>query len=62
MNARIAFTDADAEAARRAMHCHKTQYSDAAVERISTLTRDLWKGEFPLMPWLPAAPTTDLFR
>jgi LmbE family N-acetylglucosaminyl deacetylase len=60
--ARISFSSSDFEAARRSMACHKTQYSDDVVQRISASTRDALKGELALMPWLPAAATTDLFR
>jgi LmbE family N-acetylglucosaminyl deacetylase len=61
-SARIAFSNADFEAARRSMACHKTQYSDEFVERVSAATRNALKGELAMMPWLPTAATTDLFR
>jgi LmbE family N-acetylglucosaminyl deacetylase len=61
-SARIPFSPSDFEAARRSMACHKTQYSDEVVERVSAATRDALKGELALMPWLPAAVTADLFR
>jgi len=61
-SARIAFSSSDFDAARRSMACHKTQYPDEVVERGSAATRDALKGELALMPWLPAAVTTDLFR
>jgi LmbE family N-acetylglucosaminyl deacetylase len=60
--ARISFSDSDFEAARRSMACHKTQYSDDMVQRVSAATRDTLKGQLPLSPWLPNAATTDLFR
>jgi len=61
-SARIPFSTSDFDAARRSMACHKTQYSDDFVERVSAATRDVLNGELPLSPWLPAAATTDLFR
>jgi LmbE family N-acetylglucosaminyl deacetylase len=61
-SARIPFSPSDFDAARRSMACHKTQYSDDMVERVSAATRDALKGELPLIPWLPQAATTDLFR
>ena len=59
---RISFSTSDFDAARRSMACHKTQYSDDIVQRVSAATRDALKGELPLIPWLPNVATTDLFR
>jgi hypothetical protein len=59
---RVPFTEADLEAARRSMECHKTQMSDQAVERVITAIRDAWKGERPLSSMLPKAPGNDLFQ
>ncbi|HEY1306707.1 MAG TPA: PIG-L family deacetylase [Vicinamibacterales bacterium] len=62
ITARIPFSPADFDASRRSMACHKTQYPEDVVEKLSAATRDALKGELPLSPWLPAAATTDLFR
>ena len=59
---RVPFSDADFEAARRSMACHKTQMSDEAVERVTKSMRDVLKGELPLSPMVPNAISSDLFR
>ena len=59
---RVPFTPADLESARRSMACHKTQYSDEFVRRVSETMRDASKGEIPLSPMLPQAPADDLFQ
>jgi LmbE family N-acetylglucosaminyl deacetylase len=61
-SARISFSEADFEATRRSMACHKTQYSDEIVQKVSETTRGALKGELSLVPLLPAAATNDLFR
>jgi LmbE family N-acetylglucosaminyl deacetylase len=57
---RIAFAETDFERARRAMSCHRTQYSDEIVQRIFEATRPVWNGIIPLMPLFPATAGTDL--
>lgn len=59
---RVAFSPADLDASRRAMLCHKTQYSEEVADRVFAATRDVLKGELPLAPLLASAPSTDLFR
>ncbi len=59
---RVPFTDADLHAGRRSFECQKTQVSQEAVDRVIPAMRDAWKGEIPLSPMVPAAPTNDLFR
>ena len=61
-SARVAFSTGDLEAARRSMACHKTQYTDDIVQRVSEAMRDAMKGELAFAPLFPTAPTTDLFR
>ena len=58
---RVPFSTADFEASRRSMACHKTQYSDDIVQRVSAAMRDGLKGELPLAPLFTTAGTTDLF-
>jgi LmbE family N-acetylglucosaminyl deacetylase len=58
----VSFSTADFEASRRSMACHKTQYSDEVVQRVSEATRGVLKGELPLAPLFPMAAATDLFR
>ena len=59
---RVPFSTADFEASRRSMACHKTQYSDDIVHRVSEASRDRLKEELPLAPFIPTAVATDLFR
>ncbi len=61
-SARVPFSTADFEATRRSMACHRTQFSDEIVEKVSEATRGALKGELPLVPLFPAAVTNDLFR
>jgi LmbE family N-acetylglucosaminyl deacetylase len=61
-SARVSFSTADLEASRRSMACHKTQYSDDVVQRVSEGMREALKGQLPLAPLFTAAGTTDLFR
>jgi LmbE family N-acetylglucosaminyl deacetylase len=59
---RIPFTAADFEAARRSMACHKTQFSDEAVQRVTDAMRDVWKGVLPLSPMVQQGAASDLFQ
>jgi LmbE family N-acetylglucosaminyl deacetylase len=61
-SARVPFSTADFEASRRSMACHKTQFSDEIVQRVSEATRGALNGELPLVPLFPTAATNDLFR
>jgi len=61
-SARVPFSAGDLEAARRSMACHKTQYTDEIVQRVSEGMRDAMKGELAFAPLFPMAPTTDLLR
>lgn len=58
----VAFTPADAEAARRSMSCHQTQYSDEVVQRIGALQRRIWNGALSFVPLFATDAGTDLFR
>ena len=59
---RVRFTPADLEAARRSMACHKTQFSEEAVERSITAMREVLKGELLLSPMVPRATADDVFQ
>ena len=59
---RVPFSTADFEASRRSMGCHKTQYSDDVVQRVSDAMKEALKGELPLAPLFTTTGTTDLFR
>jgi hypothetical protein len=58
----VAFTARDFDAARRSMACHKTQFSEETVERVTRVMRDAWKGELALSPMVPQARSSDLFK
>ena len=59
---RVPFTAADFEAAHRAMACHKSQYSDEVLHRVSDAMRAAAsKGELAFAPLVPMAATNDLF-
>jgi LmbE family N-acetylglucosaminyl deacetylase len=59
---RIAFTPADAEAARAAMGCHRTQYSSEVVRRVFETQKQIWYGMIALAPFSMTAAGTDLFQ
>lgn len=59
---RVPFTEADLDATRRAMACHTTQFPETAVDRMTAVMRDVWKGAVPLVPMVPQQPSNDLFR
>ena len=59
---RVPFTAADFEAARQSMACHKTQFSDEAVQRVTDAMRDVWKGILPLSPMVQQSAASDLFE
>jgi LmbE family N-acetylglucosaminyl deacetylase len=61
-SARVGFSTADLEASRRSMACHKTQYPDDIVKRVSEAMRSASKSEIPFAPLSTTASTTDLFR
>lgn len=60
LNIVIPYTTADLEASRRAMACHKTQYSDDVVQRMFDAMSGA-KKELRLSSMLPMAATNDLF-
>jgi LmbE family N-acetylglucosaminyl deacetylase len=59
---RIPFSAADLEASRRAMACHRTQYSDDTVQRISDSMRSAFNGALPFAPLFATTSSIDLFR
>lgn len=59
---RVPFSTGDFEASRRSMACHKTQYSDEVVQKVSDAARGALKGELAFAPFVPTAATNDLFR
>ena len=53
---------ADLEASSRAMACHKTQYSDEIVQRVSQGMKEIFKGEQAFAPAFATVASNDLFR
>jgi LmbE family N-acetylglucosaminyl deacetylase len=62
LSVRVPFTPADLDAAHRSMACHRTQLSEAVVERVFPGMAATWSGTMPLAPAFSTAPGTDLFR
>jgi LmbE family N-acetylglucosaminyl deacetylase len=58
---RVAFTPADLASAKRSLSCHRTQFSEEMVERLSDAMARTWNGVIPLAPFLAADAGTDLF-
>lgn len=58
---RVPVTDADLDATRRSMACHKTQFPDALVEKMAESMRTIFKGAWPLSPMVPGQASSDLF-
>ena len=61
LSARVSFTVADFEAARRSMSCHKTQYSDEVVQRLFGMMQQVLNGHLLLAPAFSTTGETDLF-
>ena len=62
LSTHVTFTAADAGAARRAMACHKTQYSEDVVQRVSDVVGSASRKGLPLAPAFSGAGADDLFR
>lgn len=61
LSVRVPFTAADLDVARRSMSCHKTQYSEDVVERVSETMRQALSGILPFVPAFSTSGETDLF-
>ena len=59
---RIPVSPPDVEASLHAMACHKTQYSNDVVQRLSASIRSTSTGQLALASLLPTGATNDLFR
>jgi LmbE family N-acetylglucosaminyl deacetylase len=62
LSVRVAFKNADFDAARRAMSCHRTQYTDEVVQRVTEAAKRAWNGSLPLAPAFAAGSGSDLFH
>jgi hypothetical protein len=60
---RVPFTPPDLEAARKAMDCHKTQFTPEMMQRVVPELTRVWKGAVvAFVPASPAMSGNDLFR
>src|SRR5262245_19104678 len=62
LNMRVDFTEADFDAGRRAMACHRSQFSDETIDRVVAAMRVVGKGQVALSPMVPQPAATDLFK
>lgn len=49
----VTFTPADANAAQRAVACHRSQFAPDVVERMTTVMAQAWNGRLQLAPMRP---------
>ena len=59
---RVPFAPEDLEAARRAMTCHRSQFTPEVVERVFPASSKAWNGSISLVPAFGSAAATDLFH
>jgi LmbE family N-acetylglucosaminyl deacetylase len=59
---RVAFTDPDLEAGKRAMSCHRTQFPEEVLKRVLPAQASVFRGSIALVPAFPGESTTELFR
>ena len=57
----VGFGAADAESARAALRCHKSQFTPAAMQQASDGLERAWDGRILLQPWFGAPGGTELF-
>ena len=58
----VPFTPADLEAAKRAMACHRSQFSAEMLERMLPAQERIWNGKVGFIPASPGISGDDLFR
>ena len=58
----ISFTPSDLDGARRAMACHRSQFTPEVLDRVFPQQVQYWNGSIALIPGFPTAGGTDLFR
>jgi LmbE family N-acetylglucosaminyl deacetylase len=61
LNVRVAYTNADAERARRALACHASQFTPQGMDTIAALTLTVNQGRAHLRLWSGGTSRTDLF-
>jgi LmbE family N-acetylglucosaminyl deacetylase len=58
----ISFGAPDLDAARRAMACHRSQFTPETVDRVFPMQAQYWNGSIALIPAFPTTGGSDLFR
>jgi LmbE family N-acetylglucosaminyl deacetylase len=61
LTVRVPYNDADLEATRAAVACHKTQFRADEVESVTKWTHEVLAGRVHLRPWFGAAQAEDVF-
>ncbi len=61
LNARVPYTPEDEERARRALACHRSQFTPQAFEAFAAVTMSIHRGQMHLRSWAGGPPRTDLF-
>jgi LmbE family N-acetylglucosaminyl deacetylase len=62
LNARVPYTPEDAERARRALACHKSQFSPEALESFAAVALGVHDGQMHLRSWAGGPRRADLFE
>lgn len=62
LNTRVAYSAEDAARARKALACHKSQFTAESMDLIATLTEKIHAGRMHLRLWTGGAPRTDVFE
>jgi LmbE family N-acetylglucosaminyl deacetylase len=58
----VSFTKADQESARRAMECHKTQFSPDDAQKLEKAMDEGWSGQVSFRAWSTTQTSPDLFK
>ena len=58
----VPFTPADLEAAKKAMACHRSQFSPEVLQRLVPELGRLWNGKIAFIPASSSMTGDDLFR
>ncbi len=58
----VPFTKADQESARRALECHKTQFSPEVAQKLEKAMDEGWAGQVSFRAWSSTQTAQDLFQ
>ena len=58
---KVPFAPEDLDASKRAMACHRSQFTPEVVERVTAAAAAAWNHAIPLIPAFPGASGKDLF-